>query len=128
MADHMSRIPMGEAVGQGIPDDLPDAHLFNMSSERELFKADLTPYWADDIVQVLENELPERPIKKARLRRLILKIQPYQLIAGQLYRLGQDGLLRRCVCEHEMHDALREAHGGIAGGHFSGDATARKVL
>ena len=55
MADHMSHITIGEAVGQGIPDDLPDVHLFNLSSEKDLFRADLMPYWADDIVQVIRE-------------------------------------------------------------------------
>ena len=127
MADHLSRVPSGEKV-VGIDDQLLDAYLFCLEQEAQLFKADLTPHWADDIIHLLENGLPERPIEKARLTRLLIKTRPYQLIAGQLYRLGQDGLLRRCICEHEIEDALQEAHGGIAGGHFDATATARKVL
>jgi hypothetical protein len=37
----------------------------------------------------------------------------YQLIAGKLYKLG-DGILRRCVLEHECEMVLYEAHEGIA--------------
>ena len=29
---------------------------------------------------------------------------------------------------HEQEAVVKEAHEGIAGGHFAGDATARKVL
>ena len=52
----------------------------------------------------------------------------YKVIADQLYRIGGDGLLRRCVPPHETDAVLAEAHQGIGGGHFAGDVTARKVL
>ena len=111
-----------------IDDNLPNAQLFVLQEEAQLFKADLTPYWADDIVHLLTNGLSDRPIDKARLARLMIKTHPYQLIAGQLYRLGQDGLLKRCVCEHEVEDVLQEAHARIARDHFDATTTARKVL
>ena len=62
------------------------------------------------------------------MTRLIRDAAPYQLIAGQLYRQGKDGVMRRCVREDEFILILDEAHSGIAGGHFTVEATARKVL
>jgi transposase InsO family protein len=50
------------------------------------------------------------------------------LIAGQLYKLGLDSILRRCVLDHERQDILWECHNGVAGGHVGGKATAQKVL
>jgi hypothetical protein len=47
----------------------------------------------------------------------------YQLIAGQLYKMSLDCILRRCVLEHERPTILAEAHEGIAGGHYAGKAT-----
>ena len=41
-------------------------------------------------------------------------------IAGQLYKLGPDEVLRRCVMPHEKEAIIREAHSGTAGGHFAG--------
>jgi hypothetical protein len=52
----------------------------------------------------------------------------YQLIAGHLYKLGADGILRRCVMEHERSMVLAEAHEGIAGGNYAGNPTTQKVL
>ena len=42
--------------------------------------------------------------------------------------MGPDKILRRCVLEHEKPLILAEAHAGEVGGHFSGKATAQKIL
>ena len=42
-ADHLSRLIMGEGQ-QGVPDDLPDAYLFNV---------EMVPQWSKDIVPML---------------------------------------------------------------------------
>lgn len=52
----------------------------------------------------------------------------YQLIARQLSKLGTNGILRRCVLDHERLDILYKYHQGVAGGHVGGKATAIKVL
>jgi hypothetical protein len=41
----------------------------------------------------------------------------YQLIVGQLYKLGLDNILKRCVLNHKRHDIPWEFHNGVAGGH-----------
>ena len=64
----------------------------------------------------------------AKARRLIRDAAPYQLIAGQLYKQGKDGVMRRCIREDEFILILDEAHSEIAGGHFAAETTARKVL
>ena len=46
----------------------------------------------------------------SKARRLIRDAAPYQLIAGQLYKQGKDGVLRRCVREGEFIPILDEAH------------------
>ena len=63
-----------------------------------------------------------------KARRLIRDTAPYQLIAGQLYKQGKDGVMRRCVREDEFILILDEAHSRIAGGHFAAETTAQKVL
>jgi hypothetical protein len=52
----------------------------------------------------------------------------YELIARQLYKLGLDSILRRCVIYHERQNILWEFHSGFAGGHVRGKATAQKFL
>ena len=52
----------------------------------------------------------------------------FTLIAGQLYKLGPDEILRKYVLEHERRRILEEAHAGITRGHYAGKATSQKVL
>ena len=59
---------------------------------------------------------------------MVVHATDYQLIVRQLYKLGLDNILRRCVLNHERQDILWECHNGFAGGHVGGKATAQKVL
>jgi hypothetical protein len=61
-------------------------------------------------------------------KNLVVWAADYQLIAGHLYKMGADSILRRCVLEHERPRILAESHEGIAGGHYAGKATVQKVL
>ena len=55
-----------------------------------------------------------------------MKVAPYTIINGFLYKMGLDEVLRRCVLEHEREKIMHEAHYGLAGGHFQSDTTAKK--
>src|SRR3954464_3943028 len=44
-----------------------------------------------------------------------------------LYK-GADGIIRRCVPEHEQGQILRKCHSEPYGGHHAGDRTSHKVL
>jgi hypothetical protein len=52
-------------------------------------------------------------------KNLVVKVAEYQMIAGQLYEMGEDNILRRCVIEHERTRILVEAQDGIVGGHYA---------
>ena len=45
-----------------------------------------------------------------------------------LYKEGVDGIIRRCVPEHEQGQILRKCHSEAYGGHHAGDRIAHKVL
>ena len=45
-----------------------------------------------------------------------------------LYKEGVDGIIRRCVPEHEQEQILRKCHSEAYGGHHAGDRTTQKVL
>ena len=47
---------------------------------------------------------------------------------GELYYRNAADVLLRCVLPNDQDKVLQEAHGGITGGHFSGQLTAKKVL
>jgi hypothetical protein len=59
---------------------------------------------------------------------MVVKATDYQLIAGNLYKMGADGILRRCVLEHKRSVILEEAHDGIVGGHYAGRAMTQNIL
>jgi hypothetical protein len=45
-----------------------------------------------------------------------------------LYKKSVDGIIRRCVPEHEQQDIIRQCHASPYEGHHAGDRTAAKVL
>jgi hypothetical protein len=61
-------------------------------------------------------------------KNLVVEATNYQLIACNLYKLGEDNILRRCVLEHERPIILPEAHEVIVGGYYTGKSTTQKVL
>ena len=65
---------------------------------------------------------------KQKKKQLVVKAVDFTLLAGQLYNLGPDEVLGRCVMPHEKDAIIREAHSGTARGHFAGKPTAQKIL
>ena len=61
-------------------------------------------------------------------RALVVKAKNYTWEVGALYKLGRDGLLRRCVASAKRVALLEEAHKYVAGGHMAGEVTTIKVL
>jgi hypothetical protein len=56
-------------------------------------------------------------------KQLVVRAADVSLIAGQLYKMGPDEILRRCVMEAECPLILIESHEGIVGGYYVGKAT-----
>jgi hypothetical protein len=46
-------------------------------------------------------------------KNLVVRVADYQLIAGHLYKMGADNILRRYVLENGIPRILVEAHEGI---------------
>jgi hypothetical protein len=77
-----------------------------------------------DIVQLLCTGMSPSDITIAqKKKKLVVKDVDYLLIAGSLYKLGTNKILRRYVVEHERPIILVEVHDGIARGHYAGKAT-----
>ena len=53
-------------------------------------------------------------------KQLVVKDTDYTLIVGQLYNLGPDEILCRCIFDHERQWVMDEAHVGVSGGHYTG--------
>jgi hypothetical protein len=55
----------------------------------------------------------------AQKKLLVVKASDYQLIVGNLYKMGADGILRCFMLEQKRLMILGEAHDGIVGGHYA---------
>ena len=84
--------------------------------------------WCRDLVHYLQvGLLPEHWNSKQR-RALRIKSASYQIVEGVLFRKNYDGVLLRCLEKEDATKVMTDLHDGPAGGHFSGDTTAHKIL
>eukprot|EP00253_Pinus_taeda_P031454 PITA_31454 len=70
--------------------------------------------------------LPSFPSKEKS--KIVRKSAPFTWIGGNIFKLGPDQILRRCVREEEVFDILLTCHDGPCGGHFAAKRTTFKVL
>ena len=61
-------------------------------------------------------------------KELVFKADYYTLIMGQLYKLGLDEILRRCIFDHERKWVMAKVHAGVSGGHYMEKATVHNIL
>jgi hypothetical protein len=117
-ADHLSRLTEAEGT-ESVNDALPDAQLFSVDVITNQYK---------DIIQYLTSQEFPPEFSTSRKRNLIEQCAPFTMLGSVLYKLGKDGVLRRCIFESEVENILQGCHADVCGGHFAGDSTARKVL
>jgi hypothetical protein len=101
--DHLSRITNGEKP-TNLENNFPDAQLFSFQVAEEYFA---------DIIQYLSTWTVPHEFNNVKEKNLVLQAADDQFIAGHLYNMGVDSILRRCVLEHEIPRILVEAHEGI---------------
>jgi hypothetical protein len=80
------------------------------------------------IVQFLSIGMAPPEYIVTQKKQLVVCVADFSLIAGQLYKMGPDEILRRCVMDTKRPLILEEAHEGIAGGHYERKETMQKVL
>lgn len=88
--NHLSRILLGE---QGVSSDenLPNSYLFQVIMVDEQL---------EDINYFLTIRKASKKFTMPQRKHLVVKVVDYQLIASQLYKLGVDEILRRCILKH----------------------------
>lgn len=119
VVDFLSRLdfPIGE---EGIVDDqMPDEHLFAISV--------LSPWFADIANYLVSAQFPLHLSSKEKSK-IVRKSAPFTWIEGNLFKLGPNQILRRCVREEEVFDILLTCHDGPCGGHFAVKRTSFKIL
>jgi len=116
--DHLSRLEIEESV-RDIDDHILDVYIFKVEA--------ITNYLSD-IALLLRMGVYLEGYSKTQKRHLMVHETYYKLNVGQLYELGLDGILTRCVIHHERIDILCDFHSGVVGGHVGGKETTQKIL
>jgi hypothetical protein len=116
--DHLSRLDHGEEA-TSLDDTLPYAQLLAIGKFIDHFI---------EIVQFLSIGMTPQKYTFIQNKQLVVCNAYLQLIVGQLYNMGPNEILRRCVMESERPLILVEAHECIIGGHYAWKATMQKVL
>jgi len=91
---------MGESStssGSPFEDDIPNA---------VLFEVDIIHTKYADILNYLSTGVFCRDYSLKQKQALVRKSAPYTLVNQPLYKLGQDGVLRRCIYRSEVNDIL----------------------
>ena len=82
----------------------------------------------DAIIHLLNTGYTPKDYSTWKKKQLVVKVIEYTLIVGQLYKLGPDKKLRRCVFDHERQWVMAKAHAGVSEGHYAGKETVCKIL
>ena len=93
-----------------------------------MFSIQIVDEYYDDIIHFLTTGWAPVEFTKQQKKQLVVKVAKFTLITGQLYKLGPDEVLHRCVMPHEKEAIIKEAHSSATGGHFVGKLTAQKIL
>jgi hypothetical protein len=98
--DHLYRLDHGEEP-TSLDDTLPDAHLLAIRKADDHFT---------EIVQFLSTGMAPREYTVIQKKQLVVRAANFQLITGQLYKMGPDEILRRCVMEAKIPLIQSESH------------------
>jgi len=119
VANFLSRLDLPAGEERVVDDQLPYEHLFSISV--------LSP-WFVDIANYLVSAQFLPHLSSKEKRNIVRKSAPFIWIGGNLFKLGLDQILRRCVREEEVFDILLTCHDGPCGGHFATKRIAFKIL
>jgi hypothetical protein len=117
VADHLSRLNRGQDDKEPIEDKMRDDHLYRVLDKDT---------WMIDIIRAIQK-MPLDHLDKNSQRRIISESRKYFWDAPYLFKLGNDGVMIRCVPREERLEILRKCHSAEYGGHYSHFRTQAKV-
>jgi hypothetical protein len=109
VADHLCRMNRGQDDKEPIEDKMRDDHLYRVHDKDT---------WMIDIIRAI-RKMPLDRLDKNSQRRIIFESRKYFWHTPYLFKLGNDGVMRRCVPREERLDNLRKCHSAEYGGHYS---------
>ena len=102
-----------------VDDELLDEHLFSISV--------LSPWFVEISNYFVSTQFPPNFSSKEKCK-IVRKSTPLTWIEGNLFKLGPDQMLRRCVREEEVFDILLTCHDRPRGDHFAAKRTTFNIL
>jgi transposase InsO family protein len=117
VADHLSRMNRGQDDKELIEDKMRDDHLYRVLDKDS---------WMIDIIRAI-RKMPLDHLDRNSQRKIISESKKYFWDAPYLFKLGNDGVMRRCVPREERLEILRKCHTAEYGGHYSHFQTQAKV-
>ncbi|KAI3786664.1 hypothetical protein L1987_40529 [Smallanthus sonchifolius] len=101
-----------------INERFPDEQLLAMS----------TASWYAHFVNYLATGSIPSHWEKKRRQRFMAQVKQYIWDEPDLFKIGLDQVIRRCIPDTEVLQVLTHAHSSACGGHFSGQKTGYRVL
>jgi hypothetical protein len=117
VADHLSRMNRGQDDKEPVEDKMRDDYLYRVLDKDT---------WMIDIIRAI-RKMPLDHLDKSSQKKIISESKKYFWDAPYLFKLGNDGVMRRCVPREERVEILRKCHSEVYGGHYSHFRTQAKV-
>jgi hypothetical protein len=117
VADHLSRMNRGQDDKEPTEDKMRDDHLYRVLDKDT---------WMIDIIRAI-RKMPLDHLDKNTQNKIIFESRKYFWDAPYLFKLGNDGVMRRCVPREERVEILRKCHSAEYGGHYIHFRTQAKV-
>ncbi|XP_062006012.1 uncharacterized protein LOC133723212 [Rosa rugosa] len=118
VADHLNCI-IHDQDALPLVETFPDEQLFGIQVS--------SPWYADIVNFLVTNKIP-RHLSSHLHAKLRKTARQYVWDDPYLWKICNDGIIRRCVDESEFKDILSFCHAKNCGGHFGSKKTALKVL
>jgi hypothetical protein len=99
----------GQDDKEPIEDNMRDDHLYRVLDKDT---------WMIDIIRAIQK-MPLNHLNRNSERRIISGSQKYFWDAPYPFKLGNDGVMRRCVPREERLEILRKCHSAEYSGHYS---------
>jgi transposase InsO family protein len=117
VANHLSRMNRGQDDKEPIEDKMRDDHLYRVLDKDT---------WMIDFIRAI-RKMPLDHLDKNTQMRIISESQKYFWDSPYLFKLDNDGVMRRCVPKEERLEILRKCHSAEYGGRCSHFWTQAKV-
>ncbi|XP_076932221.1 uncharacterized protein LOC143597671 [Bidens hawaiensis] len=111
VVDHLSRISL-----EGV-DDLKEIN--EKFPDEQLLVVSTAPWYAHYVNYLAMGAIPEYWSKK-RGQQFMAQVKQHIWDEPDLFKIGADQVVRRCVPENEVKEILKHAHSSACGGHFGG--------